>query len=122
MNSRSQRMLKPAAGLLLAAALLGADHAKAQVTITETIAPTFGFVMGGPANRQFILDTNDAVTGPNAGDYLFGAASGELVFQRQGGATLVYIVAENITTSGGVTANSILCKWHLNRDRAGLDC
>lgn len=100
------------AGISFSAALLGMEPVAAQITITETVSPTFGFVMGGPANRRFILDTNDSVTGPNAADYLFGAISGELIFQRQGGPTLVFILAENITSSGGVTANSIQCKWH----------
>ena len=113
-----------AAGISVCAMFLGSLPAPAQVTITETVTPTFGFVMGGPANRQFVLDTNDSVTGPSAADYLFGAVSGELVFQRQGGPTLVYIVAENIATSGGVTANSIRCKWHnspeTNCDGAGI--
>lgn len=100
------------AGLSFSASLLGTAQAPAQVTITETVAPTFGFVMGGPANRRFVLDTNGSVAGPNAADYMFGAVNGELIFQRRGAPTPIYIVAENITTTGGVTANSILCKWH----------
>jgi len=68
--------------------------------------------MGGPANRRFVLDTNGIITGPNAADYLFGAVSGELNVQRQGGPIPVFIIADNITTTGGVTANAILCKWH----------
>jgi len=111
MNRRKSRS-QPWIGLALCLSLLGTSEAIAQATITETVTPTFGFVMGGPAGRRFVLDTNDQVTGPNAGDYLFGAVSGELSVQRQGGPTIVYIVAENITTTGGVTANSILCKWH----------
>jgi hypothetical protein len=100
------------AGISLSAAHLGIEPAAAQITITETVSPTFGFIMGGPANRRFVLDTNDSVTGPNAADYLFGALSGELIFQRQGGPILVSVSADNITSSGGVTANSIRCKWH----------
>lgn len=99
-------------GLLISVALLGAESAPAQLTITETVAPTFGALLGGPASRRFILDTNNAVTGPNAADYLFGAVSGELIFQRRGQPTLVHIVADNIATSGGVAANAIRCKWH----------
>ena len=97
-----------AAGLLL----LASPVAFSQATLTETVTPSFGSGMGGPANRRFVLDTNDQVTGPNAADYLNGAVSGEIIVQRKGGPTLVYILAENITTSGGVNANAIICKWH----------
>ena len=108
------------AGISCSAAHLALEPAAAQIAITETVSPAFGSIMGGPANRRFILDTNDSVTGPNAADYLFGAVSGELIFQRQGGPILVQIVAENITSSGGVTANSIRCKWH-NTPEVGCD-
>jgi hypothetical protein len=101
-----------AAGIAMCVTLLTAAPAPAQIEITETVAPTFGLVMGGPPNRRFVLDTNDTISGPDAADYMFGAGSGELIFQRRGGPTLVYFVAENISTTGGVAANRILCKWH----------
>jgi hypothetical protein len=112
MNRSGQPGIVLCASLCILALLAGARQALGQATITETVSPTFGFVMGGPANRRFVLNTSDTVTGPNAGDYLFGAVSGELVIQRRGGPIQIQIVAENVTTSGGVTANAILCKWH----------
>jgi hypothetical protein len=112
MRDRARFRVLIGAGLLGSALLGQPILAPAQVTITETVTPSLGTLMGGPANRRFILNTNGTVTGPNAADYLFGAVSGELTFQRQGGQIPVFIVADNIMTTGGVTANSILCKWH----------
>jgi hypothetical protein len=119
MKAGQKTGIAPSVSIAFCTALLCAEPASAQVTITETISPTFGFIMGGPANRRFVLDTNDSVNGPSAADYLFGATSGELVFQRQGGPIAVYIVVDNITTSGGVTANTVRCKWHNSPE---VDC
>lgn len=91
--------------------LASARMADAQLTITETVSPAIGVVMGGPANRQFVLTTQDTVTGADAADYMFGAVSGELTFQKRGGPALIYLVAENVTTVGGLVSNAILCRW-----------
>ena len=92
--------------------LLAPGQTGAQLTVTETVTPTFGIVMGGPAGRQLILNTNDTVTGADAADYMFGAVSGQVVLMKRGGPEWVHVVAENVSASGGLIANSILCQWH----------
>lgn len=91
---------------------LAAPRGEAQLTITESVSPLLGTVMGGPANRNFVLNTDDTVTGADAADYMFGAVSGQLIFMKRQGPQMISILAENVVTSGGVTANTILCQWH----------
>jgi len=97
---------------MLAVCCLAASAAQAQLTITETVTPGLGTVMGGPANRNFVLNTDDTVSGTDAADYMFGAVSGQLIFMKRQGPQLMSIVADNILTSGGLVANAILCQWH----------
>ena len=110
--ARSARTTAFAGALVLGLCCLGSPHAAAQLTISETVAPGLGTLMGGPASRNFVLNTDDTVTGADAADYMFGAVSGQLIFMKRQGPELINIVAENIVTSGGVVANSILCQWH----------
>lgn len=95
-------------GVLL---LLASDFAFAQVTITEVTTPTLGTLLGGAASRNFILDTNNVVSGTDAADYLSGAQSGRLNISKSGSAQDANIVAENITTTGGITVNAVPCRW-----------
>lgn len=94
---------------LLLALLSGATWAALQ--ITENIAPSFGTLLGGASGRQFILNTHDTVTGADAADYLFGAVSGELEIDNTGQQGAINIVAENISTFGGLTVNQVLCSY-----------
>lgn len=112
MSSRTQYAFARLRKILLGSALLAAcDGALAAFTITEIITPSLGTVLGGASGRQFILNTDETVSGANAGDYLFGAVSGRLRLRKTQGPADVNIVAENITTTGGVTVNAVPCKW-----------
>jgi hypothetical protein len=52
------------------------DVASAAFTMTEIVSPDLGTVLAGASGRQFILNTDETVSGADAGDYLFGAVSG----------------------------------------------
>ena len=96
---------------MLACTLLAASETTlAQVTITEVTTPDLGTLLGGASGRNFILNTDETVSGTDSGDYLFGAVTGQM--DIRGESTRVNIVAENITTSGGVSVNAVPCKFH----------
>lgn len=105
-------LLRPAK--LLCLALLttpGAAFAQQGLSITENVAPDFGTLLGGASSRQFILNTDASISGTDSGDYLFGAAAGDLTVDRSGAPKNINIVAENITTSGGLTVAQVLCAY-----------
>ncbi len=111
MDSRAHRGFARLRKLLLGGALLAAlDVASAAITVTEVVTPSLGTVLSGASGRQFILNTDETVTGANAADYLFGAISGQL--EIVGENADVNILADNITTFGGVTASVVPCRWH----------
>lgn len=83
----------------------------AALIITENVAPSFGTLVGGASGRQFILNTDDTVTGTDAADYLFGAVSGELVIDNKGQQGAINILADNVSTSGGLTVTQVLCSY-----------
>ncbi len=98
--------------LLLGSALLAAlEAAFAAITITETITPDLGTLLGGDSGRNFILNTDGSVSGTEAADYLFGAVSGNVTVKKTGGSGSANIVADNFSTTGGVTINGVPCKW-----------
>lgn len=97
--------------LLFVAALALMDLAIAALTITEKTTPTLGTLLSGSSGRNFILNTDQTVTGTDAADYLFGAVSGELTVKQTGGGASANILADNITPTGGVSVNSVLCKY-----------
>ncbi len=94
---------------IIATLLSGAAYAA--LTITENVAPSFGVLLGGATGRQFILNTDDTVTGADAADYLFGAVSGELELDNKGQQGAINILADNISASGGLTVTRILCSY-----------
>ena len=99
--------------ILLGSALLAAlEVAFAAFTMTETVIPSLGTLLSGAGGRQFILNTDETVSGPAAADYLFGAVSGQLSLVKTQGPADVNIVAENIVPSGGVTVNAVPCRFH----------
>ena len=101
--------------ILLGSALAAAIHvAVAQLTVTEVVTPDLGTVLSGASGRNFILNTDQTVTGADAGDYLFGAVSGQLdvTWGTKGQKKKINIVADNITTVGGVSVNAVPCRWH----------
>ena len=115
MNPRAHRGSARLQIILLGSALLAAIHvAVAQLTVTEIVTPDLGTVLSGASGRQFILNTDETVSGADAADYLFGAVSGQLdvTWGQKGKKKQINIVAENITTTGGVSVNAVPCRWH----------
>jgi hypothetical protein len=105
--------------------LAALDITFAALTVTEDVTPNLGTVYSGVSGRQFILNTDETVTGTDAADYLFGAVSGQLGVKQTGGPASANIVAENITASGGLTVNAVPCRWHTGSqttcDGAGIN-
>jgi hypothetical protein len=120
MNLRSQRLIvqfwKISLGLIF---LLASDLTFAQVTITEVTTPSLGSLLAGASGRDFVLNTDDTVSGADAADYLFGAQSGQVDISKSGGGQDATIVANNFSTTGGVTINGVPCKW---RNEAPTTC
>ncbi len=92
--------------------LLLLDVVFAAVTLTEVTSPALGTLLSGASGRNFILNTDQTVSGTDAADYLSGAVSGELSVKKTGGTDSANILADNITTTGGVSVNAVPCKWH----------
>ena len=66
-----------------------------------------------------MLNTDGTITGADAIDYQFGAVAGEMDIRRRGPPLAAQIVAENITSAGGLNVDAIVCKFHNTPDR---DC
>jgi hypothetical protein len=95
--------------------LIAADIGFAAFTMTEVVSPSFGMFFSGASGRQFILNTDGTITGTDAADYITGAVAGNLELKQTGGKLFpVNIVAENISTLGGLSVASILCKFQNN--------
>lgn len=103
------RLLKIAFCALL---LISVNAAKAAFTMTEIVAPSFGLFIGGVSGRQFMLNTDGAITGAAAGDYMFGAVAGQLELRKTFPPVSGNIVAENISTFGGLSVGAVLCQFH----------
>jgi hypothetical protein len=84
----------------------------AALTVTESTTPSLGTLLGGASGRNFILNTDATVSGTDAADYLFGAVAGDLTVKQTGGGASANILADNFSTTGGVTINAVPCKWH----------
>ena len=99
--------------LLLGSALLVVlPVAFAALTVTETTSPTLGTLLTGASGRNFILNTDETVSGTDSADYLCCAVSGALSVKKTGGSQSANILADNFSTTGGVTVNAVPCKWH----------
>jgi hypothetical protein len=98
--------------LLLGSVLLAAlEAAFAAITVTETITPDLGTLLGGDSGRNFILNTDGSVSGTDAADYLFGAVSGNLTVKKTAGSQSANIVADNFFETVGVIIKAVPCKW-----------
>jgi hypothetical protein len=99
--------------ILLGGVLLAALQVTfAAFELTEVVTPGLGTLLSGASLRQFILNTDETVSGPAAADYLFGAVSGQLSLVKTQGPADVNIVAENIMPLGNVTVNAVPCRFH----------
>ena len=112
MGARTHRGFARLRKLLLGTAMLVTlDVAFAALTVNEIITPSLGTVFSGVSGRNFILNTDETVTGADAADYLFGAVSGQIEIRKTAGPQDANIVAENITTLGGVAVNAVPCRF-----------
>jgi len=112
MSSRKHHRFALLRNILLGSALLAAlPGAFAALTVTETTSPTLGVLLTGASGRNFILNTDETVSGTDSADYLSGAVTGRLSVKKTGGSQSANILADNITTSGGLTYNAVPCKF-----------
>ena len=113
MRTSTHRRFARLRKVLLGCAFLAAlQVAFAAITVTENVTPSLGTLLGGASGRNFILNTDATVSGTDAADYLFGAVSGSLAVKKTGGQASANILADNFSTTGGVTINAVPCKWH----------
>lgn len=113
MDSRTHRGLARIRRLLLGTVLLVAlDVAFAAIFVTEVVTPGLGTWFSGASGRQFILNTDETIGGADAADYLVGAVSGQLEVRKTAGPASANILADNFSTTGGVTINAVPCRWH----------
>lgn len=105
--------------------LLASDVALEQVQIREQDTPTLGILLSGSSGRNFILNTDDTVSGADAADYVTGANSGRLRIRHVGGPVDANILAENISSIGGISVNGVPCRWRNQTpttcDGSGID-
>jgi hypothetical protein len=98
--------------LLLGSAFLAAlPTAFAALTVTETTSPTLGVLLTGASGRNFILNTDETVSGTDAADYVAGAVTGRLSIKKTGGSQSATIVADTFTNAGGVSFSVVPCKF-----------
>ena len=111
MRTSAHRRFARLRKILFGGALLAALQVSfAAFTMTEPVSPSLGTLLSGASLRQFILNTDETVSGPAAADYLFGAVSGQLSLIGQNGNATV--VADNFSGLGGVAINAVPCRYH----------
>ena len=88
--------------LCLCIVLLAPSTAIAALTLTLVTTPNFGIIFSGASGRQFILNTNDTVTGANASDHISGAVAGQFTVADTTSPATVNILVDNISTLGGL--------------------
>jgi len=111
MFATMHRRLALLRNLLLGSVLLAAlEVAVAAITVSEDTTPTLGTLLGGLGGRNFILNTDETVSGFDSIDYLFGAVTGQLGIKGENAT--VNIVADNFSQTGGVTIREVPCRFH----------
>jgi hypothetical protein len=68
-------------------------------------------LLTGASGRNFILNTDETVSGTDSADYLSGAVSGALSVKKTGGSQSANILADNFSTTGMITINAVPCKF-----------
>ncbi len=111
MRTSTHRRFARLRKILLGGALLAALQVVfAAITVTESVTPSLGTLLGGIQDRNFILNTDATVSGTDAADYLFGAVAGDLAIKKTGGSQSANILADNFSGTG-VTIVGVPCKW-----------
>lgn len=112
MRSRRHCRFALVHNLLLGSVLLAAlPAAFAALTVTETTPPTLGVLLTGDSGRNFILNTDETVSGTDAADYVSGAVTGRLSVKKTGPSQSATIVADNFSWTGGVSFSVVPCKF-----------
>jgi hypothetical protein len=116
----ARRLLLP----WLALFAMSASPVLAGLTLTSTVTPSFGTVLSGASGRQFVLNTDDTITGASAADYVSGAAAAQLIVADDLAPAALVILVDNIGTLGGLTVAEATCRYaggaQLPCDGAGL--
>ena len=86
--------------------------ATAALTLTRQVSPSLGTIYSGSSGRRFVLDTSGNVSGSGAGDYVSGAAAAVFQVEDDLSPSAITILAENLTSLGGVTVNQVLCSYN----------
>ncbi len=84
----------------------------AALTLTLVTTPSFGTIFSGASSRQFVLNTDDTITGANSSDYISGAVAGQFTIADDSSPATVTILVDNISTLGGLTVNQAVCKYN----------
>lgn len=83
----------------------------AALTVTETTSPTLGVLLTGASGRNFILNTDETVSGTDSADYVSGAVTGQLSIKKTGGSQSANILADNFSATGNVSINAVPCRF-----------
>jgi len=82
------------------------------IALTLVSSAQLGTYFGGNSNRRFILNANGTISGPDAADYVTGAAEAQITVGDSGFPASINIFANNITTTGGLAVNEALCVYN----------
>jgi hypothetical protein len=83
----------------------------ATITLTEITAPSFGLILSGASGRQFILNTSGSITGADSTDHVSGQSAGDITVTDDTSPATIEILADSISTIGGLTVNQVLCSY-----------
>ena len=84
----------------------------AAIGLTLASQPSFGLLISGASNRNFVLNSNGAISGTNSSDYISGAVAGQITVTDDASPVSISILVDNISTFGGLTVNQVLCSYN----------
>lgn len=113
MRSRS---LVAAAALL--ALLVPAPPAGSALGLGLVESPQLGLYFSGSSGRQWTLGTDGLVSGPDAADYLSGAAAGRFTVTDDASPASIVILVDNFSASGGLSIGGATCSYDGGADGA----
>ena len=82
------------------------------IALTLVSSAELGIYYGGNSNRRFVINANGTVTGPDAADYISGAAEAQITVGDSGSPSSINIFVNNIATLGGLVLNQALCSYN----------